>query len=56
MIKVVYDPPPIPSRTCDYQAYLEGHEELGTGYGPTREDALKSLFEVFEMKDLDLTF
>lgn len=44
-IAVFYDPPPIPSRNCDYRAYDVDNYEPGMpiGYGATEEEALADL-------------
>jgi len=40
--------PPIPTRELDWQAWLDGNEEMGTGTGPTREAAIEDLVEHLE--------
>jgi hypothetical protein len=37
--------PPIPSREYDWSAWVDGHEESRSGYGPTREAAIFDLIE-----------
>jgi len=38
------DPPPVPS-TINWTAYLDGHEERGSGFGPTEGAAVRDLLE-----------
>lgn len=47
--------PPIPIRSFDWVAWLDGHEEDGPyGYGPTQDDALADLHMNMELHfDLD---
>jgi hypothetical protein len=37
--------PPIPLRTCDWEAHYDGQEEWGSGYGRTEQEAIASLLE-----------
>lgn len=48
-VKVIHDYPPIPIRTMDWCAYIDGREEDGFyGYGRTREAAIRDLIENWE--------
>lgn len=37
--------PPVPSKMFDWEAHLDGHEELGSAFGETEKDALIALAE-----------
>jgi hypothetical protein len=37
--------PPIPIRTCDWCAYVDGNEEGKVGWGETEEEARQDLLE-----------
>lgn len=51
-IIVEYNPPPIPTRDHDYQAWVEGDEErYGTGTGDSPASALLDLGQIIIMKD-----
>jgi hypothetical protein len=39
-IRVEHDPPPIPTRECDWHAWVDGEEERGTFHGPDRYSVL----------------
>ena len=56
MLKIItkHNPPPIPSRLHDWQAWLDGYEELGMETGPTEAEAITHLMEWLEVKDEDL--
>lgn len=36
---------PIPIRTMDWAAWLDGHEERGSTYGPSRNIAIANLLQ-----------
>lgn len=42
-IITVYDPPPIPDRSCDWTAYVDGREEYQWSRGRTEAEALADL-------------
>lgn len=45
--------PPIPTRSCDWQATWDGMEEDGpSGHGATRAEAINDLFDNTEVDDL----
>jgi hypothetical protein len=49
-MKIVIDHvyPPIPIRTCDYVAYIDGDEESRrTGWGETASEALQNFIELY---------
>lgn len=45
-LRVKYDPPPVPTSAFDWCAWIDGREESGSGYGPTRQAAIEQLMEV----------
>ncbi len=45
-LRVQYEPPPIPTTCSDWCAWMDGQEERGSGYGPTRQAAIENLLEV----------
>lgn len=49
-----YDPPPIPTRNCDWSAYddltYDGEESDPVGYGETELEAIQNLLEIMEMR------
>lgn len=45
-----FDNPPIPERSCDWSAWIEGSEEWLTGRGPTREAAIADLLEQIDQE------
>ena len=40
-----FDYPPIPDRSSDWSAWIDGQEELGTGRGRTEAEAIEDLRE-----------
>ena len=40
--------PPIPIRTCDWCAYIDGNEEGRVGWGQTEEEAIQDLIGQLE--------
>lgn len=50
-IRVEFACPPIPIRTCDWAAWLDGHEERGSGVGPTAQAAVDDLLESLSLTD-----
>jgi hypothetical protein len=44
-IKTDYVRPPIPTKQFDWVAWLDGHEELGSEYGPSRDIAVANLLQ-----------
>lgn len=45
-IVIEYIHPPIPNRSCDWRAWIDGNEEDGpVGWGATKEEALRDLEE-----------
>jgi hypothetical protein len=49
-IYVQFDPPPIPNRSCDWHAWVDGEEEnLITCDGPTKERAIENLIDDYEL-------
>lgn len=53
MIRVEFDPPPIPTRQCDWHAWVEGDEESGTFHAPTEKEALMALCEALAERYFD---
>lgn len=48
-VVVAHEYPPIPVRTMDYCAYVDGEEERGNyGWGATPAEALRELAEIIE--------
>lgn len=48
--------PPIPIRTCDYCAWVDGNEEGIRGFGPTAASALLDLAEqMLDKEDSECT-
>jgi hypothetical protein len=48
-VQVQHDPPPVPLRNCDWCAWVDGQEEAQQyGYGATRADAVRALYERLE--------
>jgi hypothetical protein len=45
-----YDPPPIPIRTNDWSAWVDGQEEWGSGFGLTESDAINNLEELLLLR------
>lgn len=45
IVKTSYVFPPIPIRTCDWAAWVDGDEESGCWYGETEEEAVQALLE-----------
>lgn len=46
LIRTKYDPKPIPIRSYDWDAWIDGHEEdYGTAHGPTEAVAVEELAE-----------
>ncbi|NDB70788.1 MAG: hypothetical protein EB015_22825 [Methylocystaceae bacterium] len=45
IIRITYDPPPIPTNHFDYNAVSSGHEEEAIGYGRTARAALDNLLD-----------
>lgn len=50
-IKVSPEFPPIPDRSCDWAAWIDGEEERTTCHGPTPSAALRQLAEQIEAED-----
>lgn len=50
-IKTDYWQKPIPIRTCDWSAWFDGNEELGSGHGLTEEEAVADLLEWATLHD-----
>ena len=51
-VVVAHEYPPIPVRTMDFCAYVDGDEELGNyGWGATPSDALRELADLIEDDD-----
>lgn len=50
-IFAVYDPPPVPIRAFDWQAWVDGQEERLSVAGPTPQACLRELAD--EMEDQD---
>lgn len=48
VIETSYVFPPIPTRECDWAAWVEGQEEWLTGRGPTEQAAIADLVEQIE--------
>ena len=52
-IRTSHDYPPIPIRTFDWSAWIDGHEENGPyGQGPTRDIATADLIEQLYERNL----
>ena len=49
-VKTEFWAKPMPDRRCDWAAWVDGHEELCTAYGPTEEAALAEL--AMDLEDL----
>jgi hypothetical protein len=45
IIRITYDPPPIPTHYFDYNAVSENHDEEAIGYGRTAQAALDNLLD-----------
>lgn len=43
-----FDYPPIPDRSMDWSAWIDGKEEMATGYGRTKAAAIEDLLEQLE--------
>lgn len=51
-IVTTYVNPPIPYRSMDYFAYIDGEEELGKyGYGATEQEAIANLLELLQERE-----
>lgn len=51
VVEFVY--PPVPVRSWDWMAYVDGREESGPyGHGATRDEAVEALFEEIEEEAL----
>lgn len=51
-IRVVFENPPIPIRTMDYYAVVDGREESGPyGHGRTALEALRNLVDALEEQE-----
>lgn len=50
-VHVMFDPPPIPFRGDDWQAWVDGREEDGVSTGPTAINALEALVEKLEVSE-----
>jgi cytochrome c peroxidase len=48
-VKTAYDLKPIPDRRFDWQAWVDGEEEMATGHGATEQAAKDDLKEWLEM-------
>lgn len=48
MIRTAFVYPPIPIRTSDWLAWIDGDEEGGHAYGPTEAEAVANLLELLE--------
>lgn len=49
-IKLCYDPPPIPSRSHDWTAWIDGEEETGPcGYGNSKVSAFRDFLNFLVM-------
>lgn len=42
--------PPIPTRSMDWAAWLDGEEERGTRHGATEAEAIEALKEALELE------
>jgi hypothetical protein len=42
--------PPIPLRNFDWAAWIDGDEELGTGRGATKQEAINDLLDILEAR------
>jgi hypothetical protein len=51
LIHLDHDPKPIPDRSCDWTATVDGQEELGSSFGPTAAEALRSLANDLEARE-----
>ena len=49
-IRLVYDPPPIPTRDCDWRAY-DDDSEGECSHGATPYDALRALADDMEARN-----
>ena len=47
-IRTAFIAPPIPTRDCDYTAWVDGEEEWRQGYGATAGAAIADLMEQLE--------
>lgn len=50
-IKTDFVYPPIPIRTCDWLAYVDGNEETDFAYGATEAEAIANLRESLEVAE-----
>ncbi len=50
-IRAELNPKPIPDRNHDWDAWIDGDEELGTGHGATKLDAMIDLCHMIELAE-----
>lgn len=50
MIRTEFICPPVPIRSCDWMAWVDGDEEGGHAYGPTEAEAVENLLEWLEVR------
>lgn len=41
---------PIPTNKFDWSAWIDGQEEWGSGFGPTRDDAIDNLSDLLKLR------